>query len=375
MSNYLPLNGIKVCDIAQGIAGPYAAMLLAQYGADVVKIEPDSGDWVRNMGGRIHGDQSAQSLSTNRGKRSVVLDLKSQEGKAAALKLASEADIVTQSFRPGVIERLGLDYESVKSVNPNVIYLSISGFGPVGPLSKRPATDAILQAFTGLQSITRDKDGSPMRVGMAIIDYITGLYAYQAVATALIARDKGMGGRKLDISLMESAMAVQAGQFVRHHAQGGQPPANGVPVGTFETTTGFINLSANRPDHFEKVCDALGLSELKSRPEFSTHSDRIWRATEINALLAPTLKTKSAEHWVNFFAELGLMCAPVHEYGDVLANEHVKTAGTFSWPDQPGLGPIPVPQPPGIARLEDNDPRGLSPDVGQHTDEIILGLK
>ncbi len=203
-------------------------------------------------GGRIHGDQSAQSLSTNRGKRSVVLDLKSQEGKAAALKLASEADIVTQSFRPGVIERLGLDYESVKSVNPNVIYLSISGFGPVGPLSKRPATDAILQAFTGLQSITRDKDGSPMRVGMAIIDYITGLYAYQAVATALIARDKGMGGRKLDISLMESAMAVQAGQFVRHHAQGGQPPANGVPVGTFETTTGFINLSANRPDHFEK---------------------------------------------------------------------------------------------------------------------------
>ena len=374
MTDYLPLKGLRVCDIAQGIAGPYASMLLAQYGADVIKIEPADGDWIRDLGGRIKGDQSAQSLATNRGKRSVVLDLKSAEGRAAALKLAAGADVVTQSFRPGVIERLGLDYETVQAMNPEVIYLSVSGFGTTGPLAERPATDSVLQAFSGLQSLTRAPDGTPIRVGLPVIDYLTGLYAYQAVSTALLARSQGMGGRKVDVSLMESAMAVQAGPFVSCMAQGKQPPENGVPVGTFETTTGYVNLSTNRPDAFGKVCDALGLEALKAKPEYATHEERIWLAHEINAALAPILKQQPSDHWISLFASLGLMCTPVLEHGDVLAHPHTEAAGTIAWPDQPGFGPIPMPMPPGPAPVTRSDSRGLSPDIGQHTAEILEQL-
>ena len=371
-----PFAGVRVCDVAQGIAGPHAAMLLAQYGADVIKIEGLDGDWVRNMGGRIAGDQSAQSLTNNRGKRSVALDLKNPKAAEIARRIAARSDVFTQSFRPGVIERLGLGYETIRALRPDVVYLTVSGFGQEGPLARKPATDAILQGFSGLQSITRDGNDVPQRVGMAIIDFLTGLYAFQAVATALYARAAGAGGRLVDVSLMGSAIAVQAGQFIRHHVQGGQPPANGIPVGTFRTTDGWLNLAANRPDSFGKVCDALGLDALKNRPDLDTHQKRVWKSAEINAALAVPLATRSTADWIAFFEKLDILCTRVNEYGDVLADEHVKAVGTFTWIDQPGVGTIPVPNPPGPATLAPDDPRGPSPSVGQHTREVLreIGL-
>jgi len=374
MDHARPFAGVKVCDIAQGIAAPYCGLMLAQYGADVVKIEGLDGDWVRNMGGRIQGDHSAQSLATNRGKRSLALNLKDPRGLEIARRLAREADVVTQSFRPGVIERLGLGYDVVRQDNPDVIYLAVSGFGQSGPYSKRPATDAILQGFSGLQSITQDSNGTPQRVGMAIIDYITGLYAFQAVAVALHAKLAGGGGRYLDVSLMSSAIAVQAGQFIRHHIQGGQPPANGVPVGTFRTRNGFINLSANRPDHFARVCDALGLEDLKNDPRYDTHDKRLRASSDINEVFQKSLGDRTSEEWVSFFEDLGLMCVKVNEYGDVLEDEHVKAVGTFTWAEQPGLGPIPVPNPPGPAPLDPQEDRALSPVIGQHSHEILAEM-
>ena len=375
MSHERPFAGLKVCDISQGISGPYCGMMLAQYGADVIKIEGLDGDWIRNMGGRIEGDHSAQSLAMNRGKRSIALNLKHPMGLEAARTLAREADVVTQNFRPGVIDRLGLGYDAVSADNPNVIYLSVSGFGMSGPLVDRPVTDQIMQGFSGLQSITRDREGTPLGVGTAIIDYITGIYAYQAVATALYARAmSGAGGRHVEVNMLQAALSVQAGQFIRHHTQGKQPPAVGVPVGVFQTKDGYISLSSNKPSHFAEVCDLLGRDDLKNDPDLDTHQKRVWKSHEINAALQESLHGETAAEWEKRFGALGLMCTRVNGYGDLLDHPQVGAEGIFTWATQPDTGPIPVPNLPGMDPLTPDDARGLSPRIGQHTQEILQEL-
>jgi len=374
MSHERPFAGLKVCDISQGISGPYCGMMLAQYGADVVKIEGLNGDWIRNMGGRIEGDHSAQSLAMNRGKRSIALDLKNPKGLEIARRFARDADVVTQNFRPGVIERLGLGYEKVSADNPEVIYLTVTGFGTAGPLGKRPVTDQIMQGFSGLQSITKDGDGAPIGVGTAIIDYITGIYGYQAVATALYARAMGSGGRHVKVSMLQAAIAVQAGQFIRHHTQGGQPAAAGVPVGVFTTKDGYISLSSNKPTDFADVCDLLGLEDLKSNPDYDTHKKRVWKSAEIGAAFQTVLLEKSAAEWEDKFTGLGLMCTRVNGYGDLLEHEQVKAEEIFTWAQQSDTGPIPVPNLPGVDSATPDDPRAASPRIGEHTHTLLTEL-
>lgn len=374
MSHERPFAGLKVCDISQGISGPYCGMMLAQYGADVVKIEGVNGDWIRNMGGRIEGDHSAQSLAMNRGKRSIALDLKNPKGLEIARRFAHEADVVTQNFRPGVIERLGLGYDQVSAENPDVIYLTITGFGTSGPLGNRPVTDQIMQGFSGLQSITRDRDGAPIGVGTAIIDYITGIYGYQAVATALYARAMGSGGRHVKVSMLQAAIAVQAGQFIRHHTQGKQPAAAGVPVGVFTTKEGYISLSSNRPTHFAEVCDLLGLEDLKDNPDYDTHKKRVWKSAEISAAFQTVLLEKSAAEWEEKFSALGLMCTRVNGYGDLLEHEQVKAEEIFTWAQQSDTGPIPVPNLPGVDPAAPDDVRAASPRIGEHTHTLLAEL-
>lgn len=374
MSHERPFAGLKVCDVSQGISGPYCGMMLAQYGADVVKIEGLNGDWIRNMGGRIEGDHSAQSLAMNRGKRSIALDLKNPKGLEIARRFAHEADVVTQNFRPGVIERLGLGYDDVSAANPDVIYLTVTGFGSSGPLGKRPVTDQIMQGFSGLQSITKDGDGAPIGVGTAIIDYITGIYGYQAVSTALYARAMGSGGRHVKVSMLQAAIAVQAGQFIRHHTQGKQPAAAGVPVGVFKTKDGFISLSSNKPTDFAEVCDLLGLENLKGNPDYDTHKKRVWKSAEISAAFQTALLEKSAAEWEGAFVDLGLMCTRVNGYGDLLDHEQVKAQEIFTWAQQSDTGPIPVPNLPGVDPSSPDDARATSPRIGEHTSTLLTEL-
>lgn len=369
-----PFAGLRVCDLAQGISAPYCGMMLAQYGADVIKIEGLTGDWIRNMGGRIKGEHSAQSLAMNRGKRSIALDLKHPKGLEIARRIAREADVVTQNFRPGVIDRLGLGYAAVSTDNPEVVYLSVSGFGTRGPLADRPVTDQIMQGFSGLQSITKDKEGVPLGVGTAIIDYITGIYAYQAVATALFARAMGAGGRHVEINMLQAAIAVQAGQFIRQHTQGKQPPAVGVPVGVFHTRDGFISLSSNNPNHFAQVCDLLGRDDLKNDPEYDTHQKRIWKSREINGAFQVSLMAETAAEWETRFSALGLMCTRVNGYDDLLRHPQVEAEQLLTWANQTDLGPVPVPNLPGMAPALPDDPRVNSPRIGQHTAAVLSEL-
>lgn len=374
MTHDRPFAGLQVCDFSQGISGPYCGMMLAQYGASVVKVEGKDGDWIRNMGGRIAGDHSAQSLAMNRGKRSIALDLKHPKGLAVARQLANAADVVTQNFRPGVIDRLGLGYATIAAENPDVIYLSISGFGEDGPLADRPVTDAIMQGFSGLQAITQDREGIPQSVGTAIIDYITGIYGYQAVATALYGRAMGAGGRHIKLNMLQAALAVQAGQFIRHHTQGRQPHTVGVPVGVFRTRDGFISLSSNRPAHFGEVCDLLGRDDLKNNPAYDTHEARIRQSREISDAIQVSLLKRTSGEWETAFSELGLMCTVINGYGDLLNHPQVAAVRALGWVDQPDTGPIPVPALPGVDPVAVADERGISPRIGQHTRAVLHDL-
>ena len=202
MTSRKPLEGINVFDATQGVAGPHATMLLAQHGANVIKVEPLDGDWGRTLG-KVYGDLCAHAVTFNRGKRSIALDLKSTDGIKVAQKLAADADIVVESFRPGVMARFGLDYMSIKAKRNDVIYLSVPGFGQEGPNKDLPVTDSVIQAFSGFMSINRDNEGTPQRLGMIAIDVMTGLYAYQAISSAIIARIRYGEGAYIDCSLMQ----------------------------------------------------------------------------------------------------------------------------------------------------------------------------
>ncbi len=210
MSYAAPFEGLRVIDLSQGIAGPYCAMLLAQHGADVIKVEPPVGDWARTLGTR-YSDQSAYSIAANLGKRSIVVDLKEERGLRIVRRLIEGADVFVESFRPGGAARLGLGYEAVSAGNPRVLYISVSGFGQTGPEHERPAVDTTLQAFTGLMSVNQGADGTPHRVGAVVIDMSTALFTFQAVAAALYARRSEPRGRYLEASLMQAGAALQTG--------------------------------------------------------------------------------------------------------------------------------------------------------------------
>src|SRR5262245_50281955 len=285
----LPYEGLRVADLSQGVAGPHCGMLLALYGADVVKVEPPEGDWGRGIG-RRHGDFSAYNAAFNRGKRSLAVDLKQSKGREVVATLAARADVVVENNRPGVMGRFGLDYESLRVVNPNVVYVSVTGFGPEGPNRDLPATDSILQAYSGLMSSNRDARGLPQRIGVLVIDVVTGLYAYQAVATALYRRATRGGGRHVQVSLMDAIGAVQAGKMVEYALEGGNEQPAGVPVATFEAADGYMNINARRDPHFAGLCRQLGLDDLAGDPRYAAAAGRLAHEAELMPRLREAVK-------------------------------------------------------------------------------------
>ena len=227
-------DGITVLDFTQGVAGPHATMLLALHGADVIKIEPPEGDWGRALG-ELKGDHCAHSVAFNRGKRSIALDLKSADGKAVVNKLMAKANVVIESFRPGVISRLGFGYEDARKINPKVVYCSVSGFGQTGPYSKRPTVDGLIQAFSGMMVMNRLPDGTPWRQGMIAVDVTTGLYTFQALAPALMRQLRYGEGCYIDSSLMKSAAAYQGAKLMEWVFSNGAPPPLYMPAGSYKT--------------------------------------------------------------------------------------------------------------------------------------------
>lgn len=369
----LAFSGIKVLDASQGVAGPHCGMLLAQHGAEVVKLEPLDGDWGRAIG-KQHGEQCAHSIAFNRGKKSIALNFKNAEGLAIAKKLASEADVILENYRPGVMARFGLDYPSVTKDNPSVVYLSITGFGQDGPNANLPATDSVMQAYSGLMSATRDANGMPMRVGLLAIDISTGLYAFQAVAPALYRKAMTGKGKHITTSLMEAIGAFQAAKMVEFQLEGDEVLPSGVPVGTFECNDGYININGRRDSHFVAFCKVIGREDLATDPRYATVPARFENEAELMPILREGAKKLTVADLHARLNEGGVLNAPVHTYGDYFNDPHVKAVNAVQWIDHAGIGRVPMPNIPGHAPARQGDRLSHSPFIGEHSREILRGI-
>lgn len=368
---HMPFEGFKVLDLTQGVAGPHSTMLLAQQGAEVTKIEPIDGDWGRTLG-KMYGDTCAHGIIFNRGKRSVSLNMKEAKAKELAQKAAAEADVIVESFRPGVMKRFGLSYDDVKKTNPNVIYLSVTGFGQEGPYNTLPVTDSVIQAFSGWMSINRDAENTPQRIGMIAVDVMTGLYAFQAISAALMRKVRFGEGQYIDCSLMQCAAAFQAAKVMEHYLEGGQPQTLYVPVGTMKTKDGYINVTAMREHHYVGLCKVLEKDEWATDPRFDNREKRIDQEKVLMPMVRAEFLRKTTEEWAEALTEAGVMNAAVSTYDDFMADEHVKAVETISWISHQGMsGDLPMCNIPGFRRIEGGNDLDEAPSIGQHTDEIL----
>jgi crotonobetainyl-CoA:carnitine CoA-transferase CaiB-like acyl-CoA transferase len=364
------LRGIRVADFSQGIAGPYCGMLLAQYGAEVVKVEPPGGDWLRGLG-KTFGDHTALALVAGRGKRSLALDIRDARGKEIAKRLIARADILIENNRPGVMARLGLDYEQVK--HPELIYLAVTGFGQASPHKDRPATDTIIQAFTGLTSANAGNDGIPHRVGVLVPDTVTALYAFQAVTMALMARGLGRGGRYLDVSLTQSMAAFQANKLIEAATESGTPEVLAAPGGTFRTGDGWISLGVVTEAQWQRLCPAIGRPELADDPRFALFVNRRANKDALNAIMVETFAAGATADWLARLNAADILTNQVNSYGDFLADPHVAAVRAVSWIEHPQVGRMPVANLPGARPAGDGAP-ALSPAIGEHSRPVLAEL-
>ncbi|MDH3700604.1 MAG: CoA transferase [Alphaproteobacteria bacterium] len=375
MTQQLPLRGLKVLDISQGIAGPNCAMMLALQGAEVVKVEPPRGDWMRTIGVR-YGKQSAHSAAYNRGKKSIVLDLKNPVALAATRRLAAEADVFVENFRPGAVNRLGLGYDEVAADNPGLVYVSISGFGQHGPYSDRPCTDTVAQAFSGMMTVNRAMDDSPVKMGAFFIDAFTGLYAFQAVSMALYGRRDSGAGQYLDISLMQSVAAMLTPNIMEQYVQNGPPRLPNVPGGVYQTKDGWMLATLLREQQYRDLCAVLGLPELAQDPRFDDFDKRDANKAALLPLLQAAFLDDTTANWEARLREVDVLCGPVNSILDWLGDPHVQAVNAAPMFSQPDLGAVPLPTIPGVSPASEGDPLHKLPDVGEHTRAVLedLGL-
>ncbi len=370
MSFERPYEGIRVVDMSQGVAGPYCGMLLAQHGADVIKVEPGDGDWARSLG-QEYGDHSAFSIAANLGKRSIVADLKHKDSRAVIDRLIARADVFIEGFRPGVIDRLGYGYERLKALNPSLIYVSVSGFGQTGPMRERPAMDPLLQAFTGFMSENTGADGIPHRTPLILFDMSTALYAQQAVAAALYARRDHNQGRRIDLSLMEAAAAVQAIRLMDGYREGPYRVAS-APSGTFKTQDGWLQMIVVKNTEFEKLCNAVGWQDFLADPRFESNLKRREHADFLIGEARALFAGGTTAHWQEVLTDAGVQNEKVQSYRDFVEHPQIAAVEGIAWLEQDGSDEAwPVPNMPGVPKLKPGDPHAVSPSLGRHSREIL----
>ena len=359
------LSGLTVLDFTAGVAGPHATQIMAQNGAEVIKVEPVGGEWGRTLG-KAYGEFTAHSIAFNRGKKSLAVDLKDARVREILLSLARHADVVAESFRPGVMARLGFSYEALSADNPALVYLSVSGFGQEGPYRDRPVTDAVIQAFSGWMTMNRDRAGVPQRSGMVAMDVLTGLYGYNAVTTALLARARSGRGRWIDCNLMQAAAAFQTPKIIEYHLQAGEVGNLYAPVGAFSTADGQINITTMRDDHFAALCRVLGRPDLPQDPRFDGGAARLANETALTEILSAEFRKRPSAEWAAELTGAGVMNAVVQSYADYLADAHVAAVGSYEWREQSVVGAVPIPAIPGTPPAA-----GSSPHIGQDSRQVL----
>lgn len=363
-------EGLRVLDLSQGIAGPYCALMLRQMGAEVTKAEPLYGDWGRTMGVPKAGF-SAIAVAFNRGKRSIALDIQHAAGREVVHRLAARADVVVQSFRPGVADRLGVGYDALRRINPRLVYASISGFGPSGPYCDRPGTDSVVQALSGLMTANAGPDGAPQRVKPFIGDLSCGVYAANAIGAALFARERRQAGMHIDVSLLATMAALQNSSMIDHRMRAGGP-ALGVtyPQGIFETADGHMLVFAMNNAMFTALCEAIGRPDWLQDARMRTPQARIAVGEEINAGVAAALKARTTARWCDVFRAHDILYGEVKDYDQFLADEHVRQVGLIEEFPQPGVGHLPFADLPGVGPGM-RDPAQCAPIIGEHTLAVL----
>ena len=374
MDDDLPYEGVKVLDLSQGIAGPYCAMHFARNGADVVKLEPPgSGCWSRQLGKPV-GDQTAHSVTVHRGKRSLAVDLKSAGGLEIAKRLAGNCNILVQNYRVGKLKKLGLDYDSVFKMNPKIIYVAVTGFGQVGPRRDQPATDSVMQAYTGMMSINRDINGLPQRINMLAIDFSAGLYSFQAAASALYGQAVKGKGKLIETSLLEAAMVFQEAALIESYLQEGKPEPIGMPVGSFKTKDGFMSINARRDSQFKSFCTLIGREEWISDSRFIGPRERVANHEILMSQIRPIIETKTSDEWNELLSNADILNAKVHTHMDLLNDPQVQAAKAICWVENDTLGNIPMASIPGQPAPIAGDKLSHSPHVGEHNQEVLTEL-
>jgi crotonobetainyl-CoA:carnitine CoA-transferase CaiB-like acyl-CoA transferase len=354
-----------VLDMSQGIAGPSCGGYFAEHGARVIKLEPPEGDWMRHLGTRIDG-MSSQTIAYNRGKESLAIDIRKPEGRDVALKLAERADVAIESARPGVFDRLGLGFEALKSRNPDIIYVSVSGWGQRGPNRERPMVDTIGQAISGFMSATRSREGAPVKVDVPFIDAFTGLYAFQAASMALWGKVKGSGARHIDISLMQSAAHVQSPNILEYGFVGRPPGLLNPPAGNYRTGDGFIAITLVNQAQFEAICRAIGRADVITDTRFTSVAGRKENVAALRAILDEALVARTTAEWTTIFDKEGALASAINTYGDWLDDPHiqaVEAAPAYALSDG---GKVPLPHLPG--QVPNDEP---VPAIGQHTRALL----
>lgn len=363
-----PYKGLRVLDAGQGIAAPYCGMMLAACGADVIKLEPAEGDWSRGLGTAKDG-VSVMTVSFNRGKRSVVLDLKSDQGRAAAAKLAASADVLIEAFRPGVAARIGLGPENAK---PDAVCLSISGFGQSGPYSERPCTDSVAQAFAGLVALNDGADGVPHKVGAFVSDMATGIYAFSAVQVALAARAQDTTPRRrvIDMSLMAATSNLLTQQIGEWGVQGKPAAPPNAPAGAYQCADGaWVMVTLVRETEWTAIAEVLGIQEAARDPRFVTFPLRWDNREALYAIVRAAFIQRPSAEWVKLLQGARLLADRVNSPLDWLSNEHVIASGAAARIKQPQLGEVPLPMLPGLGHWH-----ALAPTLGQHTAEVLAEI-
>lgn len=375
----LPLTGIVVLDLSRVLAGPYCGLMLADMGADVIKIESiEGGDDSRTFTEPSYKDQSIYFLTINRNKRSVALDLKHPDAKSALLRLVDKADVVVENFRTGVMERLGLGYETLRARRPKLVYCAISGYGRSGPNVDVPGYDPVAQAESGLMSMIGDPDGDPMRVGASIIDLVTGLYASQAISAALRHVAAGGDGRLIEATLHETGLSLLA-NFAGIGLMTGRCPTrtgntNQVvqPAGVYDASDGPFMMTIVNDAQFRSLCSSvLANPSLATDPRFERNSARLANGPELRRILGEAFRTSTRADWVERLRRAGVPAGSIATVAEALRSEIVAARGTVREVEHSTVGRYPVLRAP--ARLHETEPlpaRG-APLLGEHTREIL----
>jgi crotonobetainyl-CoA:carnitine CoA-transferase CaiB-like acyl-CoA transferase len=371
-----PLSGIRVIDLTRVLSGPFSTMLLADMGADVIKVETSEGDTVRGQGQIVNG-LSWYFASVNRNKRSVVLDLRNDEGKAVLAKLLERADVLVENFRPGVLAEMGFTENRLSEINPGLIVASITGYGSTGPYAGRPSFDFIAQAMSGFMATTGERDGAPMRAGAPITDLVAGLYCAFGIVNAIRARELTGRGQRVEAAMVNSMVSMLAYLASEYFSTGQTPRRNGndhpiaSPYGLFQAQDGDIAVAPATPEILMRFMQELGLAHVLEQPDMQTAEQRRAARPQINALVNQILSGNTQEHWIDRLNDAGVPCGKVLSVAEVFDDPQVKAQDMVIDVDQGSRGIVrmvgfPVKLSDTPARL-----RYPAPELGAHTDEVL----